>query len=156
MCVLLKKAGVLGILLITEYIHQLLDTSMIFTLEKVAKPSLGSWIRCSISLRLKNWQLFINNKIIFFVHYRQRSLDWIADKTNGAAFTVTEARQNMASSYISTYFKLTNVLYSITEMYYQGSRSDLPMEVSLEISPYKTPSTIFSCSHHILKELGLR
>jgi hypothetical protein len=62
--------------------------------------------------------------------YRERSLDWIAQKTNGAAFTVTEARQNMASSYISTYFKLTNVLYSITEMYYQGSRSDLPMEVS--------------------------
>lgn len=88
--------------------------------------------------------------------FRQRSLDWIADKTNGAAFTVTEARQNMASSYISTYFKLTNVLYSITEMYYQGSRSDLPMEIHRrELIDDGTSSSTSSVTGSFVLEEGL-
>lgn len=60
---------------------------------------------------------------------RPRSLDWIADKTGGVSFTVTENRYNMALSYLSTYFKLTNVMRNIMEVYYQGSKSDLPLEI---------------------------
>lgn len=60
---------------------------------------------------------------------RPRSLDWIAEKTGGVSFTVTENRYNMALSYLSTYFKLTNVMRNIMETYYQGSKSDLPVEI---------------------------
>lgn len=60
---------------------------------------------------------------------RVRSLDWIAEKTGGVSFTVTETRYNMALSYLSTYFKLTNVMRNIMETYYQGNKGDLPMEI---------------------------
>lgn len=60
---------------------------------------------------------------------RPRSLDWMAERTGGVAFTVTENRYNVAVSYLSTYFKLTNVMRNIMETYYQGSKSDLPVEI---------------------------
>lgn len=60
---------------------------------------------------------------------RPRPLDWMAEKTGGVAFAVTENRYNMAVSYLSTYFKLTNVMRNIMETYYQGSKSDLPVEI---------------------------
>lgn len=60
---------------------------------------------------------------------RSKSLDWMADKTGGVSFTVTENRYNMALSYLSTYFKLTNVMRNIMETYYQGNENDLPVEI---------------------------
>ncbi|XP_025412425.1 calcium-activated chloride channel regulator 1-like [Sipha flava] len=60
---------------------------------------------------------------------RSKSLDWMADKTGGISFTVTENRYNMALSYLSTYFKLTNVMRNIMETYYQGNKGDLPIEI---------------------------
>jgi len=60
---------------------------------------------------------------------RLKSLDWMAEKTGGVSFTVTENRYNMATSYLSTYFKLTNVMRNIMETYYQGNKGDLPVEI---------------------------
>lgn len=60
---------------------------------------------------------------------RLKSLDWMAEKTGGVAFTVTESKYNMALSFLSTYFKLTNVMRNIMETYYQGNRGDLPVEI---------------------------
>jgi len=60
---------------------------------------------------------------------RLRSLDWIAEKTGGVAFTVTESRYNLALSHLSTYFKLTNVMRNIMETYYQGNKGDLSVEI---------------------------
>lgn len=60
---------------------------------------------------------------------RATSLDWMAERTGGISFTVTEQRYNMAMSYLSTYFKLTNVMRNIMETYYQGNKGDLPVEI---------------------------
>lgn len=60
---------------------------------------------------------------------RLKSLDWMAEKTGGVSFTVTENKYNMALSYLSTYFKLTNVMRNIMETYYQGNKGDLPVEI---------------------------
>ncbi|KAL1122002.1 hypothetical protein AAG570_003409, partial [Ranatra chinensis] len=60
---------------------------------------------------------------------RSRSLDWLAETTDGIAFTVMEAKYNMATSYISTYFKLTNVMSAIQQKFYQGDKLDLPIEI---------------------------
>uniref|UniRef100_A0A146KVC4 Calcium-activated chloride channel regulator 4 n=1 Tax=Lygus hesperus TaxID=30085 RepID=A0A146KVC4_LYGHE len=67
--------------------------------------------------------------ITYPAQVRARSLDWMAEATGGISFTVTESKYNMASSYISTYFKLTNVMGTILQTYYQGDKSDLPIEV---------------------------
>lgn len=60
---------------------------------------------------------------------RIRSLDWMAEKTGGVSFTVTENRYSMTLLYLSTYFKLTNVMRNIMETYYQGNKGDLPIEI---------------------------
>lgn len=60
---------------------------------------------------------------------RLKSLDWMAEKTGGVSFTVTENKYNMALSYLSTYFQLTNVMRNIMETYYQGNKGDLPVEI---------------------------
>lgn len=62
---------------------------------------------------------------------RARSLDWLANATGGVAYTVNESKYNMATSFLSTYFKLTNVMWNIVERYYQGDAADLLIEVSL-------------------------
>jgi hypothetical protein len=60
---------------------------------------------------------------------RPKSLDWLAEDTGGVAFTVMETKYNMATSFISTYFKLTNVFSSIQQRFFQGSKMNLPIEV---------------------------
>ncbi|KAF5270568.1 hypothetical protein FQR65_LT05466 [Abscondita terminalis] len=60
---------------------------------------------------------------------RSQSLNYLASETDGYAFTVTEQKYNVESSMFSTYFELTNVLYSIMEKFYSGNPSDLPMEI---------------------------
>lgn len=60
---------------------------------------------------------------------RSRPLDWLANATGGVAYTVNESRYNMATSFLSTYFKLTNVMWNMMETYYQGETADLPIEV---------------------------
>lgn len=60
---------------------------------------------------------------------RSSSLDSIAEETNGQHFTVVEERLNIATSLLSTYFQLSNVLYTVVQKYYSGNQADLPMEV---------------------------
>ncbi|BES87543.1 Ca-activated cl channel protein [Nesidiocoris tenuis] len=67
--------------------------------------------------------------ITYPAQVRARTLDWMAEATGGLAFSVTESKYNMATSYISTYFKLTNVMGTILRTYYQGDKSDLPIEI---------------------------
>lgn len=62
---------------------------------------------------------------------RPRPLDWLAETTHGVAFTVMETNYNMATSFITTYFKLTNVFQAIQEHFYQGDKADLPIEVNI-------------------------
>lgn len=69
--------------------------------------------------------------ITYPAQLRARPLDWLANNTGGVAYTVTESKYNMATSFLSTYFKLTNVMWSLVENFYQGDIADLPIEVSL-------------------------
>ena len=61
---------------------------------------------------------------------RQQPLDELAKDTNGVAFTVFEEKHNVIESLLSTYFKLTNILYNVVETFYQGNRANIPLEVS--------------------------
>lgn len=63
---------------------------------------------------------------------RTQPLDYLAEQTNGIAYTVLEEKYNVDTSMLSTYFHLTNVLYNIIERFYSGNPSDLPMEVCFE------------------------
>uniref|UniRef100_A0A1B6L3U4 Calcium-activated chloride channel N-terminal domain-containing protein n=1 Tax=Graphocephala atropunctata TaxID=36148 RepID=A0A1B6L3U4_9HEMI len=67
--------------------------------------------------------------ITYPAQLRSRPLDWLANATGGAAYTVNESRYNMAASFLSTYFKLTNVMWNMMETYYQGDVADLPIEI---------------------------
>lgn len=60
---------------------------------------------------------------------RQQSLDDLAKDTNGVAYTVFEEKHNVIESLLSTYFRLTNILYNIVETFYQGNRANLPLEI---------------------------
>ncbi|KAK4874647.1 hypothetical protein RN001_014007 [Aquatica leii] len=60
---------------------------------------------------------------------RSQPLDYLATQTDGVAFTVVEQKYNVDTSMLSTYFELTNVLYSIIQRFYSGNPSDLPMEI---------------------------
>nr|XP_022916415.1 calcium-activated chloride channel regulator 4-like [Onthophagus taurus] len=60
---------------------------------------------------------------------RQRSLDFLAELTNGVAYTVNEQKQNVVHSMISTYFELSNVLYNIIERYYAGNKNEIAFEI---------------------------
>ncbi|XP_075216970.1 calcium-activated chloride channel regulator 1-like isoform X2 [Lycorma delicatula] len=60
---------------------------------------------------------------------RSQPLDWLAESTGGVAYTVTENRYNMALSFLSTYFRLTNVFWNLIGKYYQGDISDLRLEI---------------------------
>ena len=71
---------------------------------------------------------------------RPKTLDWIAHETGGVAFTITESKYNMANSYISTYFKLTNVFYAVQQKFYQGSKMNLPIEVCT-----RSPLSLLHC-----------
>lgn len=61
--------------------------------------------------------------------FRSQPLDWLAEETGGVAYTVVEKKYNVDISMLSTYFQLTNVMYSVMEQFYSGNPSDLPMEV---------------------------
>lgn len=63
---------------------------------------------------------------------RAHPLDWLAQRTGGVSYTVTESKYNMATSFLSTYFRLTNVFWSLVGKYYQGDISDLRLEVCLK------------------------
>ena len=61
---------------------------------------------------------------------RPLPLDHLAHATGGPYYTVQEQRYNIASSYVSTYFKLANVMFSIASQFYEGSPTGMPLEVN--------------------------
>lgn len=61
---------------------------------------------------------------------RKEPLDTLARATGGVSFTVQEQGYNMATSYLTTYFKLTNILFSVAVRYHEGRRDGMPVEVS--------------------------
>lgn len=60
---------------------------------------------------------------------KQHPLDFLAEETNGASYTVIERKFNVEYTMHSTYFQLTNTLYNIIETFYAGNKNDLPMEI---------------------------
>ncbi|XP_044735945.1 calcium-activated chloride channel regulator 1-like [Chrysoperla carnea] len=60
---------------------------------------------------------------------RQQPLDILAEETGGVAFSVYEEKHNNINSHFSTYFKLTNVLYNIAEIYFESGESRMPIEI---------------------------
>lgn len=60
---------------------------------------------------------------------RQDSLDFLATETGGVSYTVFEQKLNVGTSLLSTYFQLSNVLYSIVQRFYSGNPTDLPIEI---------------------------
>ncbi|GLV34560.1 hypothetical protein CBL_09041 [Carabus blaptoides fortunei] len=61
--------------------------------------------------------------------FRTQMLDTVATETGGVAYTVLEKKYNVDTSLLSTYFQLTNVMYSITQRFYQGNPRNLPVEI---------------------------
>ena len=62
---------------------------------------------------------------------RPLSLEQLAQHTGGPYYTVQEEHYNIATSYISTYFKLANVMFSIAAHFYEGSPAGMPLEVRM-------------------------
>lgn len=60
---------------------------------------------------------------------RQLPLDVLAKETGGPYYTVYERKQNIDTSLLTTYFQLTNVMYDITTRFYEGEKSDMPIEI---------------------------
>ncbi|XP_055625136.1 calcium-activated chloride channel regulator 1-like isoform X2 [Toxorhynchites rutilus septentrionalis] len=60
---------------------------------------------------------------------RRQPLDALAHGTGGSAFSVFECKYNGEKTYLTTYFELTNVLFNIGKLYYEGSTNDLPVEI---------------------------
>jgi len=60
---------------------------------------------------------------------RPLSLEQLAQHTGGPYYTVQEQHYNVATSYISTYFKLANVMFSIAAHFYEGNLAGMPLEV---------------------------
>ncbi|XP_055526468.1 calcium-activated chloride channel regulator 1-like [Wyeomyia smithii] len=60
---------------------------------------------------------------------RRQPLDALADGTGGSAFSVFECKYNGEKTYLTTYFELTNVLFNIGKLYYEGNVNDLPAEI---------------------------
>jgi len=65
---------------------------------------------------------------------RPLPLDHLAHATGGPYYTVQEQRYNIATSYVSTYFNLANVMFSIATQFYQGSLAGMPLEVRIRYS----------------------
>lgn len=61
---------------------------------------------------------------------RSAPLDSLARTTGGMAFTVNELRYNIATSYVTTYFKLASIMFSIASQFYEGRPNGMPIEVS--------------------------
>jgi hypothetical protein len=62
---------------------------------------------------------------------RPVSLEQLAQHTGGPYYTVQEQHYNVATSYISTYFKLANVMFSIAAHFYEGNLVGMPLEVRM-------------------------
>ncbi|XP_001850631.2 calcium-activated chloride channel regulator 1 [Culex quinquefasciatus] len=60
---------------------------------------------------------------------RRQPLDALAHGTGGAAFSVFECKYNGEKTYLTTYFELTNVLFNVGKLYYEGNTNDLPVEI---------------------------
>ncbi|XP_058812546.1 calcium-activated chloride channel regulator 1-like [Topomyia yanbarensis] len=60
---------------------------------------------------------------------RRQPLDTLAHGTGGSAFSVFECKYNGERTYLTTYFELTNVLFNIGKLYYEGNTNDLPTEI---------------------------
>ncbi|XP_055587922.1 calcium-activated chloride channel regulator 1-like [Uranotaenia lowii] len=60
---------------------------------------------------------------------RRQPLDALAHGTGGMPFSVFECKYNGEKTYLSTYFELTNVLFHIGRLYYEGNSNDLPVEI---------------------------
>lgn len=56
-------------------------------------------------------------------------LDILAKETSALSYTLFESKQNADRTYLTTYFNLVNVLNDIMHTYYEGDRSDLPIEI---------------------------
>lgn len=56
-------------------------------------------------------------------------LDVLAKETSALSYTLLESKQNAEQTYLTTYFNLVNILYDIMRTYYEGDRSDLPVEI---------------------------
>lgn len=56
-------------------------------------------------------------------------LDVLARETSALSYTLFESKQNAEHTYLTTYFNLVNILYDIMHTYYEGDRSDLPVEI---------------------------
>jgi hypothetical protein len=77
---------------------------------------------------------------------RPLPLDHLAQATGGPYYTVQEQRYNIATSYVSTYFKLANVMFSIAAQFYQGNLAGMPLEVRMWASGmvYRTKSVCYN------------
>lgn len=76
---------------------------------------------------------------------RPLPLDHLAHATGGPYYTVQEQRYNIATSYVSTYFKLANVMFSIAAQFYQGSLAGMPLEVRMWSSGMVYPVKTVCC-----------
>jgi hypothetical protein len=90
---------------------------------------------------------------------RPLPLDHLAHATGGPYYTVQEQRYNIATSYVSTYFKLANVMFSIATQFYQGSLQGMPLEVqckhvsSLECTYFSNVFFAILCLSSILMSI---
>lgn len=57
------------------------------------------------------------------------TLDPLAKATSSKSYTLYENKQNSERTYLTTYFNLVNMLYDIMIEYYEGDRTDLPIEI---------------------------
>ncbi|XP_058467189.1 calcium-activated chloride channel regulator 2-like [Malaya genurostris] len=60
---------------------------------------------------------------------RRQPLDALALSTGGSAYSVFESKYNLEKSYLTTYFELSNALFNIGKLYYEGNKNDLPIEI---------------------------
>ncbi|XP_053671814.1 calcium-activated chloride channel regulator 1-like [Anopheles nili] len=59
----------------------------------------------------------------------RRPLDALAHETGGSAYSVFECRDNSEKSLVTTYFELSNALFNIGKLYYEGNRNEFPVEI---------------------------
>ncbi|XP_055617142.1 calcium-activated chloride channel regulator 1-like [Toxorhynchites rutilus septentrionalis] len=60
---------------------------------------------------------------------RRQPLDALAIATGGFAYSAFESKYNLEKSFLTTYFELSNTLFNIGKLYYEGHTNDLPIEI---------------------------
>ncbi|XP_019760320.1 calcium-activated chloride channel regulator 4 [Dendroctonus ponderosae] len=60
---------------------------------------------------------------------RPNTLRYLAEETNGYDYTIFEKKLNVATTMLTTYFDLYNVLNDIVQKFYSGSQADLLVEI---------------------------